>query len=240
VHALTSRGLRARLTARVTGKPRRGALLESQAAPPITAIAARTSATAQTRAPARLTVVPLALIALLLVVPSGAAAQPNPDPAPPEPAVAPDPAPGTAPAAPEGPVPVQPAPPSGGTSPSPAPAPTPAQPAPTPAQSPSSGAVGAEEASAAHRRSELRAAARRERARKLAAREAAAREAAAVSEKTAPPSTVVRIGSLLNQAQPGDDSHSELLVAGSVLLVLVMLSGSLLSVATRTTRGRPR
>ncbi len=82
-----------------------------------------------------------------------------------------------------------------------------------------------------------RARARKAAARKAAAAEAAARELAAVSARGAPPSSVVRVDSLLPSAQPADDSHTELLLAAGILLALVMVSGSLLSVATRTMKG---
>jgi hypothetical protein len=45
------------------------------------------------------------------------------------------------------------------------------------------------------------------------------------------------VGSLLRGAQPADDSHTELLLAAGILLALVMISGSLISVATRTMKG---
>ena len=78
------------------------------------------------------------------------------------------------------------------------------------------------------------------RLRKAAVRKATAREAAAASVPSAPPSSVVRVGSLLDRGQSEDDSHSELLIAAGILLALVMAAGSLVSLATRTTRGRLR
>jgi len=142
-------------------------------------------------------------------------------------------------------VPVQPAPPSGDTSSSHAPATPP--PAPAPSQGSPAGADGAGRGSAGQAqrlrdRQERRAAARRAKAREAAARkaaagEAAARESAAVSTRRAPPSSVVRVDALLPSAQPDDDSHTELLLAAGILLALVMVSGSLLSVATRTMKG---
>jgi type IV secretory pathway VirB10-like protein len=215
--------------------------LESHPAPPSTATAVGVQAITQVRALARLAVVPLALVALVLFAASGTAVAQGPDPAPGKPDVAPDPVPGTAPAPPQAPAPVQPAPPPSPSTPAP-PTSAPPEPvapaAPAPGQGSVTGAPPARNPSPAElqRRRERRAAARRARARELAAREVAAREEAAETAKSFPASSAVRVETLLPSAQ-STDSHSELLVGAGILLVLVMVSGSLLSVAVRTTKG---
>jgi hypothetical protein len=119
--------------------------------------------------------------------------------------------------------------------------------APAAAETPSGGAdatAGSVSRSPAQsRRREGGAAGRRDRARKAAARKAAAGEVTAAAEATVvpkrsgPPSSVVRVGSLLSTAEPADESHTELVLAAGILLALVMLSGSFLSVARRTMKG---
>ena len=70
---------------------------------------------------------------------------------------------------------------------------------------------------------------------------AAKREAATGREPEARRGSTVRLASLLPSTRSADGSHSGLLVAaGGALLALVLASGSLLSVATRRTKGQLR
>ncbi len=117
--------------------------------------------------------------------------------------------------------------------------PTSTGPAPAPSREPAQAQPSAKPTAAA------RAAARRREHRRRAAaarlKAAAEREAAAAGRPAARPSSLARVGSLLPSAKEADESNSRvLLLAGGVLLALVLASGSLLSVATRTMRGQIR
>ena len=54
------------------------------------------------------------------------------------------------------------------------------------------------------------------------------------------PNSLTRIGSLIPPTEQAEDSHHLVLLAAGALLALLMASGSLLSVATRVTRGQLR
>jgi type IV secretory pathway VirB10-like protein len=152
-----------------------------------------------------------------------APAQPQPDPAPTASPIAPDPAPGTSPVAPAPQEPATSAPPV----PSPSPAPTPAEPQftpePTPAPRPAPDAARPKRPDARKRAGGQRT---ERRARPTPAR--------AEARSLAP------VGSLIPSSEPADDSHHLFLLAAGALLALLMASGSLISVASRATRGHLR
>jgi len=155
-----------------------------------------------------------------------AAAQLEPDPAPAAPTIAPDPAPSSPPT---GSAPPQQGPSAPYVPPQP-PAFPPAEPQSTP--DPSSAATQTPDTAAAARRAS-------ERRRRQAAGKRSEQKTKA-TPPAAEPRSLARVGALLPAGESADDSHRVFLLAAGALLALLMASGSLISVASRVTRGQLR
>jgi outer membrane biosynthesis protein TonB len=160
-----------------------------------------------------------------------AAAQPQPDPAPAAPAIAPDPAPGTSLAEPTpGTSPVEPAPPQGTSTPYVQPEPQ-APPPPEPQSTPrASSATTPKPGAAAGARSKP----------DRQPRHAPRQRAEQAQADNALPNPAVRMEWLTPRLEPADAPQHVVLLAAGALLALLMASGSLISVATRATRGQLR
>jgi outer membrane biosynthesis protein TonB len=169
----------------------------------------------------------IALVVSTVTLTAAAVAQPQPDPAPAPPAIAPDPAPGTSPV---GPAPSQPETSTPPVQPEP-PAPLPAEPQGTPNPSPAV-TPKPDKAPAAQNKSA--------RSRRPADGQGTERHTKS-TPAAAEPQSLVGVGSLLPDSEPAtDDSHRLFLLAAGALLALLIASGSLISVASRATRGRLR
>ncbi len=171
--------------------------------------------------------------------PTGADLSPAPDPVPG--ATPPTPPPAAPPPATPAPTPPAPVTPVAPPEPAVVPAgdqPTPSQPSAEPAVSARTVSVAPQAQPSAEPAASARATARRRQKERRAAAERLSTAAEKVAVATVQP---VQIKSLLPSVSSGDESRSGLLLlAAGILLVLAMVSGTLLAVATRVMNGQLR